>query len=453
MFDSPLIRKGLFSLPFLLLLMGGKLMAQPIGSESGPRSNQENSPYSRYGIGDLNSPYSTDYRGMGGTSVAAAPELSVNDFNPASYSFLNAATLDFAFIASRRSVFLDNQNTSSGTGNFGYFNLGISAGKHFGFNIGFKPIANMYYNANDTLNLQGLGQTVKNFNGAGNLQYAFIGLAGQYKGLSIGANFGYAFGAYNYSTSLETSGSDSTDSTFHSVRSSQMTQNDVVGGIYWKGGILYHKTIKKNQYFNIGLTATLSQQLHLSRQNLTLGYNYLAGDNSGPELIVDTIENKQSRGTLKLPATYSFGVAYGKLAKWEAGADFTYSNWSDFEDMGDRDGVGDNAWRASIGGSYTPNASSADKKYLSFVTYRVGAYYGKDYLYLFNTDIHYFGGTIGVSLPLQRNYNNFGKINMALDVGQRGTIQNGLAKEVYVNFTFGISLNDTYWLKRPARYQ
>lgn len=451
MFDSPLVRKGLLPALVLMTLANGRLMAQPLGSDSGPRSNQVNSPYSRYGIGNFNSPYNTDYRGMGGTAAAAAPGLNINSFNPASYSFLTTATLDFAFEGNRRSVFLGDKKTSSGTGNFSYFNLGMNVGNHFGLNIGFKPISNMYYNATDTPIIQGLGNTLRNYNGTGNLQYAFIGLAGQYKGLSIGANFGYAFGTFDYASSLQTSSSDSSG-TVYRVRSAQFSKNDAVGGIYWNGGLLYHAKLKKEKYFNIGLTATISQDLRVNRQNFALGYNYLI-DGSTADLVIDTMYNAPSKGTLILPASYSFGLAYGMAAKWDIAGDFSYTDWSMFENMGNREGVGDNAWRASVGGAFMPNASSADKKYLSFVTYRIGAYYGKDYFRLANTDVNYFGGTIGASFPLQRNYNNFGKINLSLDVGQRGTIQNGLAKEVYVNFTFGISLNDTYWLKRPAHYQ
>jgi len=454
MFDSPLVRKGLIPALIFSIFAPNCLRAQPIGSDSGPRSNQENSPYSRYGIGNLSSPYNATLRGMAGAATANTSGLNVNSFNPASYSFLTAATLDFAFEAKQRSVFLGNKKISSGTGNFAYFNLGMHAGKHFGLNIGFKPIAYTYYNANDTLyNVQSMGDALINHNGSGSLQYAFIGLSGRYKGLSLGANFGYAFGSYNYANSLQATTSDSAGTTYN-VRSAQLTHSDRIGGIYWEGGLLYHAKLKKEKYFNIGLTTTISQKLNLNRQALDLSYDYLSDSSSSTtDLVIDTVINNERKGKLTMPAKYSFGLAFGKNTNYEIAADFSYTDWSLFDKMGDREGVGDNSYRAAIGGEYTPNAATPGKKYLSYVTYRLGAYYGKDYFRLFNTDVNYFGGTIGASLPLQRNYNNFGKINLSLEVGKRGSITNGLAKEVYVNFTFGLSLNDTYWLKRPARYQ
>src|SRR5262245_34291234 len=47
---------------------------------------QENSPYSRYGLGDIAPSANIENRGMGGLSAAYASPLSINFTNPASYS-------------------------------------------------------------------------------------------------------------------------------------------------------------------------------------------------------------------------------------------------------------------------------------------------------------------------------------------------------------------------------
>ena len=52
----------------------------------GSLSAQDNSPYSRYGIGDLHPNSNILNRGMGGISAAYADPLSVNFVNPASYA-------------------------------------------------------------------------------------------------------------------------------------------------------------------------------------------------------------------------------------------------------------------------------------------------------------------------------------------------------------------------------
>ena len=55
-----------------------------------PAFSQDNSPYSRYGIGDLVPGTSINSRGMGGISAAYNEVLSINFNNPASFSSFQA---------------------------------------------------------------------------------------------------------------------------------------------------------------------------------------------------------------------------------------------------------------------------------------------------------------------------------------------------------------------------
>ena len=51
-------------------------------------SAQENSPFSRYGLGDIYPSQNIATRGMGGVSAAYSNEQALNTVNPASYSAL-----------------------------------------------------------------------------------------------------------------------------------------------------------------------------------------------------------------------------------------------------------------------------------------------------------------------------------------------------------------------------
>lgn len=55
---------------------------------------QENSPYSRYGIGNLLPAANTANRAMGGISAGYADPTTLNSVNPATYSDLIYSTLD-----------------------------------------------------------------------------------------------------------------------------------------------------------------------------------------------------------------------------------------------------------------------------------------------------------------------------------------------------------------------
>ena len=55
-----------------------------------PVFSQDNSPYSRYGIGDLVPPLHITNRGMGGITAGYTDVFSINFANPASYSSFQA---------------------------------------------------------------------------------------------------------------------------------------------------------------------------------------------------------------------------------------------------------------------------------------------------------------------------------------------------------------------------
>jgi long-subunit fatty acid transport protein len=435
--------KTQFLLLATLLATGISASAQSLSDDSGPKATKANSPYSRYGMGDLADPRHAALRGMGGIATAYTDYFSVNTYNPASYSFLKVTTLDFAFEGRSKSIYMDGVNTSSGTATISYVSMGIPLGKHAGMSLGITPVSNTYYNANDTIHgLNGVGDAIVNYNGSGSMQYAYIGASGQYKGFSIGFNAGYMFGNSRYSSTFQNFDTTAT-------RNSEFSRYNSVGGLYWKGGILYKARIKKDKFLNVGATVTLSQKLNVERDAYDLGYQYITTADGTRELLVDTAKSSAVgvKGKMQLPAEYSFGIHYGKDFTWSFGADFVYTDWSKFTNFGDRERVGDNAYRMAIGGEITPNPT-AIKKYFSTVTYRLGAYYGKDYLQFPGNNITYVGGTVGATFPLKRNYNQFGRINTSLDIGQRGTIQNSLAREFYVKFTFGFSLNDIWFQKR-----
>src|SRR5688572_32096522 len=69
-----------FSITLILLVTG----------TFSPVFSQDNSPYSRYGIGDLVPTTNIISRGMGGISAGYTDVFSINFNNPASYSFFQA---------------------------------------------------------------------------------------------------------------------------------------------------------------------------------------------------------------------------------------------------------------------------------------------------------------------------------------------------------------------------
>src|SRR5436190_22005671 len=129
------------TLRILLMTLGMQLL------ECGLLNAQDNSPYSRYGLGDITPSTNIVNRGMGSFSAAYVDPLSVNFNNPASYSgFLSYMEQKSKRAASGRVLFdvgLNFENHTLREGNaadkftssnalFSYMQLGIPLRRYWG---------------------------------------------------------------------------------------------------------------------------------------------------------------------------------------------------------------------------------------------------------------------------------------------------------------------------------
>ncbi len=397
-------------------------------------SNKENIPYTRFGIGDLQTGTNVLTRGMGYQTAAFVSPVAVNTENPASYASLRFTTYEIGLSGSSRTLRSGGEEYATGTASLAYLNIGIPVGKHAGINLGLKPQSRVYYRIEQDSVIPNLdGTNTYIYSGDGGLNYAFIGAAGTYGGFSIGVNFGYMFGTTRYSGVLQQTGDDE-------ILSSEFSRYDKTGGLYWSSGALYTAPLSEKLKLRIGATFTLNQQLNIWRDDYQINFRTLGG-------VIDrdtSYNNINSKGTVVLPASYGFGMQFLGNEIWSAGADFSLTQWSQYRSFNLTDSVNDRSMRISIGGSYTPNPTSL-RQYFQRVTYRIGFYYGTDYIRLRQTDINYYAATVGVSLPFRRTTD---RIHTAFEIGQRGTEANNLIRENFYRLTLGVSLNDRWFIKR-----
>jgi len=131
---------------------------------------------------------------------------------------------------------------------------------------------------------------------------------------------------------------------------------------------------------------------------------------------------------------------------WQVGADFTTSNWSNYSYDAKTDST-NRTWYLKIGGAITPDVNSINNT-LKRMTYRIGAYHGQDIFRFKNESMKRSAITAGFGYPIRRTNLSIGQINFALEVGSRGTTNNGLIKETYNRFCVGLTLNDKWFVKR-----
>lgn len=414
-----------------ILFAASQVTAQQTNAQSiDTKSNRENAPYSRFGIGEFRSGTNPLLRGMGSISAAYSSPFAVNTRNPASYASLLLTTYEGALEGSSRTVISGNDKYKTGMATINSLNIGIPVARSAAISFGFRPVTHIYYNLQDTSVIPGYGNSIRTYFGDGSLNYAFFGAAYRYKGLSIGANFGYMFGTTVYATRIENN-----DNTV-SVSDAQFAQILKTGGIYWEGGLQYTAKLNDNLWLRSGATFTLNQNLSSDFDKYWVSYNVSGGDTSFSEL--------GQKGTLTMPLMYSVGVQLADSNKWLLGIDFSATDWSNYSSEGRIDSIANMSYRIGIGGQFTPDATALHK-YFNRVTYRAGFYYGKDYIDVRGTPVNYYAVTLGTSLPFKRGAD---RVNMAIEVGKRGTETNGLFMENFVRFSAGITLNDKWFIKR-----
>ncbi|KAA2244738.1 hypothetical protein F0L74_01830 [Chitinophaga agrisoli] len=424
-------KAGILCLLAFLLLLANTVAAQ------------DNSPYSRYGLGDLNLNQNVINRGMGGVSQAYSDPQSVNFVNPASYSNLVLTTFDIAVEGGARVISNNDKNFRSGLGSLSYIQLGVPLARKWGMVLGLRPVTKVSYNIMENTE-QTFFDTLKmpvayQYEGNGGLYQVYAGTGVGIGGFSIGANVGYLFGNIENSTKAIYPSNQF-------IFPSRHTQRVSYGHLFYNIGLQYRIDLGKEMDLTLGATGSLKQNLSGRREQMR---ETLAFDGASNDYITqDTVlYEKGERGKIIYPQQLGGGIVLRKQENWTFGLDFTTEQWDQYRNFGEKDSVR-NAWKMAAGGQFVPNARAING-YWNKVTYRVGGYYGVDYLKLNGQDMPVFGFSIGAGLPVRRQpySNQFSVINVAFEVGHRGNNQTVL-KETWYRMVLGFTLNDRWFIKR-----
>lgn len=141
-----------------------------------------------------------------------------------------------------------------------------------------------------------------------------------------------------------------------------------------------------------------------------------------------------------MPTTHSIGFAVERSSYWLFGADFNYANWAGFRDGTNNPGL-NNSYGIAVGGQFTPDPTNVTS-YFKLIEYRFGLKYDKTPIQIRNNDINQYALTFGFGFPLQATRASFYQISLSAEAGQRGTRNNNLVRERYMNFHIGFTLND-----------
>jgi hypothetical protein len=405
-------------------------------------SQTENSPYSRYGLGDQLPAQNILSRSMGGISSAYYDYQSVNFNNPASYSRLRVTTFDFGVELDSRTLRAGEPPRKFNTVSpiISYIQLGIPLNKtrNWGMNLGLRPLTRISYEINERERLPGIDSILTRYEGNGGAYEVYAGTGKAFKDFSVGVNVGYRFGTRDYSTK-RTFVPDSSGVFYYP---SNHATNSSYGGLFVNGGVQYRAKLGKKMTLRIGANGTVSQTLNGTRDQIIETFRT---DESGT-IRIDSVKVTTTKGDIKYPANYAFGFILDYSDKWMIGADFSTTKWSEFRFFGETDQVQDD-WKFHIGGQVIPNAMNA-RSYWGRVAYRAGFFYGRDYVRV-DEDLPVYAFTFGAGLPLRRAAysNQVTIINTSFEVGTRGNNDNRL-RENFFKIGIGLTLSDIWFQKR-----
>lgn len=404
-------------------------------------SAQENSPYSRYGLGDPVPNGNIINRAMGGVSAAYFDYQSINYTNPASYSKLRVTTFDLGFEVDNRTLREPNNpgKFSAASANISYVQLGIPLipKRSWGLNFGLRPVTRVNYKILTT-ERNPVDSLATLYEGTGGSYDVFLGTGIAIKNLSLGVNLAYSFGTKDYSTRK----SFLNDSVLY-YQSNHQTKS-TFGGFTFQGGAQYSISLAKTTKLRLGFSGQLERKLNANRDIIRETFEF---DPNGAIFSIDSVSYQNDlSGTVTYPSSYTAGFVLDKENQWMIGADYSASNWSNYQFFGEKDPL-QNSWQFKLGGQWTPDLLRG-KNYWSRVTYRAGFFTGKEYIKA-DTDLPVLGFTAGAAFPIRRtNYTNqFTVINTAVEVGRRGNDDNKI-RENFFRISVGLSLSDLWFIKR-----
>ena len=317
---------------------------------------QENSPYSRYGIGDLTPNHNVFTRAMGGIAAGVVDihHQSINFTNPASYSSISNTIFDIAAEASFRTLKSSNpaKKFTSANSYFSYLQLGfpLSTPKmlkkdiRWGMSFGLRPVSKINYKI-EKIGRSPIDSLRTTYEGSGGVNQAFIGTGLRVKNFSVGFNAGYMFGNKDYSTKVDLIN----DSVIYYP--SNTAKKTTFGGVFVSGGMQYDIVLNKDKkgeaakILKLGLHGNLQHNLNASRDEVveTISYNATGGF-----FRIDSVYEKNDvKGKIKFPAAVGVGFSYLGM-HWMYGADFEMTNWDSYRFYGQKDLVEKN-WIAKAG--------------------------------------------------------------------------------------------------------
>jgi hypothetical protein len=390
------------------------------------------SPYSIFGIGDIENSYFNRTSGMANTGIAYRNPFFLVNNNPASYAALQDQF--FMVEASARGKFVsyyaNNLNSTSNQSrdfSVNRVSVGIKVSKWWGSSMGIVPFSTSNYAFTGSKTIGGTNfSTTANYEGSGGINKAYwdngIRLG---KHFAVGVSTSFLFGSLNQKETLAGTSATATITT---------EQNIFLRNLYMGYGAQYFT--KLSSKWDLSLGAVYSNKTDLAAEHSTTITSGSA-----------TIEDKVTKNDyFKMPTTYGAGIALTRNKKITMLADYRHEDWGSLKYRGQGYEL-----RNSDRGSIGIEIASLRQVYpvvVEKVYYQAGVFYNNSYLSIRNQQIKDMGLSLGVGFHSKRSTLSY---LLGFEYGIRGTKAQGLIEERYARLTFTLSFKD-FWYTKGQRY-
>ena len=409
----------------LLTMVTGMAIAQ----------NNTNSPYTRYGYGDLSDQSFGNSKAMGGIAFGLRDGAQINPLNPASYTAIDSLTFLF-----EGGVSLQNMNIS-GSGvklnaknsSFDYLAMQFRLHPRIAMSIGLLPFSNVGYSVSDSKVDNGVSQT-RSFTGDGGLHQLYGGIGVKVlKNLSLGVNASYFWGDI---TRTRTIIYPATSESYSYIQQMGVSISD------YKLDFGTQYTLDFNKKHSMTIGAVFSPK-HKLNNDYTVTTQ------------VSTTNSNNLDATLELPNSFGVGFTYNYDKRLTVGLDYSLQQWSKTKfdvntpDEAVREDFKEtytycDRHKISVGAEYIPNLMG--RSYLSHIKYRLGAYYTTPYYKIGGKEAtREYGVTAGFGLPVPRSRSILSISGQFVRIsGQESAFVN----ENIFRVSIGLTFNERWFFKR-----
>lgn len=404
-----------------------------------------NSPYATYGIGDVKYDNTIETSSMGGISTAYISDFTSNfNFaNPANNTNFGLTSIKLE-ATNENNYFKTNNNNTKSTKHSTYLsNISLAFPISSKVKMGFlyQPYSSKSYDLiqTQTVTNQQTNETItyaNRFTGKGTLSTAQAAVSYNVgSGFSVGARANFYFGnLYDVNEFTATNAE---------FINGYETKNSIKNFNFTLGTSYQHLNPSSDKKLTLGATATFGNTSNITTDYKNSTYYYTTGDTKLGETI---IEQKNTSSKNLLPLQASIGAGYGSENEWFVSAQVDYKKGETVSYFGKTYDFQD-TYKVSAGGWYLPNYNNF-RNYFSRVVYRYGAFYERGGLNIYGNNINRYGISAGVLLPFKSsNIQRMSGLELGIEAGKRGTLNNNLIRQNYINLKVGFNFADKWFRK------